>query len=1018
MAATSLRMALALVTLIVIAIPAASMSAGAWGNGDQNSVQFKNFGIHDMTVEIATRDMGVLAPSTFGWALDWYLHNTTDWGLSFDEANTGPVVGDNILSYTDDPDSHYQDWDNHTLYLHPRSGWDPPDGDAARRVHTLYNLTKDQLYWWMLNGSRRYDVNEHYAAYYAGLMSHYLMDVTQFGHTDWTDLDHSHPAYDPQGATYHSYYEARVWSDSALQRLRVDLMALPLPQLRRVDDPGQLVRDLATFVNGRHGPAVQFVDTGPTTVTLGSTYVRMLESFTSNWDAGVEHNGMRGYDEELYNLTLGNLEAGIDNLTSLWYSVYLDAREMFLRDAPDILITNVLVDPAEGAYDGLGVAVEAFVSNNGNLTSGPFSVSLFVDDVEVDSAQADMGPGVGGVLDLCWTAEAGSHDLRVAADAYHDVAESNELNNVWSLTYNVSAEHHASRLTAEPEVLQLLQDDTGAFNLTLENLGNRGDVFDISIEASPGTLDFSLTLHNETVSVPASGSAGFTIDIGTRLDNDVGWRNFTVVATGGNSTASVNLSLFIDERQVAPFIVVEYPFYGNVSVPVRFNASGTWDHNGDAITFEWDFGDGSKAEGAVVEHVYDEVGDYLIQLFASDGQLVRHETLEVSVENAIPPKPFLGLKESDLGVAIVGWFPWNNSRYFNTYRLYVSTDPNNTVKPKNLAELIGGLYYIDHASLPVSWEAVSYIVLEVENIYHDRWYSEPLVVRPEPRLARSYTGPLATNWTHVYNITNDGFELTWREWSPILEEGSYQLKITGWSRIVSFPTIDVASVDIEDISITEHRFSGLGADFDYYFDYYIVSVFYVGDDGERWLADDRAYRLLDNLPPVATLTVESGPITDRSWTIFIEVSDPDNDYVTVVIDWGDGTPNETRGVRLLKEKMTIEVSHIYESAGLVNLTILAKDNLTGESEIVREYNVVEEDEDGLFVILIAIGLILLIAILGYIAGHLTGYFRMGSEGREEEPKGEAPEGDEASDPEVDELIAQVTGEEEPPGKRG
>jgi hypothetical protein len=40
-------------------------------------------------------------------------------------------------------------------------------------------------------------------------------------------------------------------------------------------------------------------------------------------------------------------------------------------------------------------------------------------------------------------------------------------------------------------------------------------------------------------------------------------------------------------------------------VDIEFNATGTFDIDGDPLTFEWDFGDGDTAEGAVVNHSFD-----------------------------------------------------------------------------------------------------------------------------------------------------------------------------------------------------------------------------------------------------------------------------------------------------------------------------------------------------------------------------------------------------------------------------
>ncbi|MCK5413935.1 MAG: hypothetical protein KAJ35_00995, partial [Thermoplasmata archaeon] len=522
-------------------------------------------------------------------------------------------------------------------------------------------MTRNHLYGWLMNGSVRYDPDQHAAAYYAGLMAHYVMDITQFGHTDWTRLDHSYPVDDPVGATYHSYYESRSWSDRALRTIHMDLMMQDLQDLERVDDPAQVVQDLAGFVNGRHGPDVQYQDVDSTTVTLGSTYVKMLELFVTDYDANNNYNGARGYSEELWNLTLENLWAGMNNLSSLWTSAFLDARDMFRADAPDVVVEQILLDPAVGAYEGLEVNVTVRVRNVGNTSTGDFNVALFIDNGSVSEARTDLEVGQMVPIDFVWTAEAGEHEVRVVADVYHQVPEANETNNVGWKMYTVTEAHHGSRLVADATTLTLLQDASGTFNLTLTNIGNKADTYRVYLDTYPGAIDFSMTLHvEEQLTIPPGGQETFTIDVTTLLDNPVGPRYFLVIADGDNSTGQVELAVVIEERDVAPYIEVEYGFYGNVSVPMTFDASGTWDRNGDNVSFMWRIDGIDVATGPVLDWIFMEEGDYIINLMAHDGTNERWETLEVSIQDAIPPVPVIQLLDVDIDAASVKWSIWNS----------------------------------------------------------------------------------------------------------------------------------------------------------------------------------------------------------------------------------------------------------------------------------------------------------------------------------------------------------------------
>jgi PKD repeat protein len=51
---------------------------------------------------------------------------------------------------------------------------------------------------------------------------------------------------------------------------------------------------------------------------------------------------------------------------------------------------------------------------------------------------------------------------------------------------------------------------------------------------------------------------------------------------------------------------------------VEFDASGSYDPNGEVVSYEWDFGDGTTGEGVKVSHSYANTGYYVITLTVTD----------------------------------------------------------------------------------------------------------------------------------------------------------------------------------------------------------------------------------------------------------------------------------------------------------------------------------------------------------------------------------------------------------------
>ena len=64
------------------------------------------------------------------------------------------------------------------------------------------------------------------------------------------------------------------------------------------------------------------------------------------------------------------------------------------------------------------------------------------------------------------------------------------------------------------------------------------------------------------------------------------------------------------------------PTSGPAPLTVSFDASGSDDPDGDALTYEWNFGDGTQIGGQTptVDHTFGTAGAYSVSLTVSDGQ--------------------------------------------------------------------------------------------------------------------------------------------------------------------------------------------------------------------------------------------------------------------------------------------------------------------------------------------------------------------------------------------------------------
>ncbi|HEV3485247.1 MAG TPA: PQQ-dependent sugar dehydrogenase, partial [Vicinamibacterales bacterium] len=95
------------------------------------------------------------------------------------------------------------------------------------------------------------------------------------------------------------------------------------------------------------------------------------------------------------------------------------------------------------------------------------------------------------------------------------------------------------------------------------------------------------------------------------------------------------------------------PLSGAVPLTVRFDGSASTDPDGDALTFEWTFGDGSaRVTGATVSHTYSTAGRYTATLTVRDGRGgTGMSSIQIDAGNR-PPQPTITSPSSTATFAV------------------------------------------------------------------------------------------------------------------------------------------------------------------------------------------------------------------------------------------------------------------------------------------------------------------------------------------------------------------------------
>jgi hypothetical protein len=194
-----------------------------------------------------------------------------------------------------------------------------------------------------------------------------------------------------------------------------------------------------------------------------------------------------------------------------WWSPYFGGdfmiRAVMKEPEPDLVITDAWYDNSIIYYK---------IRNMGDLTAGASNTSLFIDDVFTASdSVASLEPGEvrSGSFDYTWNCSNLSDMIKVCADYWNDVNESNETNNCRAETWS------CADINVSPTLfdVRLPPDTVLNYTLTIYNNGTGSLVFSIATE-------FSEKIFADTLLKKSRGLGGMNL---VGVPSQPGWPQTT-----------------------------------------------------------------------------------------------------------------------------------------------------------------------------------------------------------------------------------------------------------------------------------------------------------------------------------------------------------------------------------------------------------------------------------------------------------------------------------------------------------
>jgi PKD repeat protein len=93
-------------------------------------------------------------------------------------------------------------------------------------------------------------------------------------------------------------------------------------------------------------------------------------------------------------------------------------------------------------------------------------------------------------------------------------------------------------------------------------------------------------------------------------------------------------------RPPVPIIQVQENNVG-VGETITFDGSGSYDEEGEALTFRWDFGDGSASSQESPQHEYSAIGQYIVTLIVADEQDQAQQASKIIEVGGLPTATIL-----------------------------------------------------------------------------------------------------------------------------------------------------------------------------------------------------------------------------------------------------------------------------------------------------------------------------------------------------------------------------------------
>lgn len=184
-------------------------------------------------------------------------------------------------------------------------------------------------------------------------------------------------------------------------------------------------------------------------------------------------------------------------------------------------------------------------------------------------------------------------------------------------------------------------------------------VYPTGADGYKGNEDDDLYLGAGSPAIDSGDNSAVAVGVTTDIDGDQRFQDDTATIDTGNGTAPiVDMGAYevagITGANTPPVAVVSAnPTSGEAPLDVQFSSAGSGDSDGQIVSYQWDFGNGSSATEASPWYSYPSAGNYTAMLTVTDDSGDTHtDTVAITVTST-PPVDTLPAAPTNLTKTVV-----------------------------------------------------------------------------------------------------------------------------------------------------------------------------------------------------------------------------------------------------------------------------------------------------------------------------------------------------------------------------